>query len=174
MVSELISPSESADLKNSNKWLKNLSKTSRRELEISVPSELIKAVEVVNNSTSENSNAMTDETFAAPIEVYQNIFLTIDYSISSKKLNFGSISMYKARPNTKNQIRYIQLIGRAFDGMARYMMPCADLPGERLANWDLEYSVKSGEWQDVFDRIHLISSGVLCRQVNNLRSLNFN
>ena len=47
-------------------------------------------------------------------------------------------------------------------------MPCLDFPGERLANWDLEYSVKSGEWQDVFDRIHLVSSGVLCRQVITL------
>jgi hypothetical protein len=89
------------------------------------------------------------------------------------KLNYGSISIYKARPNPKNQIRYIQLIGSSFEGMARYLMPCADLPGERLANWDLEYSVKSGEWQDVFDRIHLVSSGVLCRQVKFLNFFNF-
>lgn len=157
-VSELTT--ESDELKNVNKWLKNLSETDKKELEIPVPKELIKAIEVVNNS-----NAMTDENVVtlAPIEVYQNIFLTIDYLINPKKLNYGSISMYKARPNPKNQIRYIQLIGGSFDGMARYLMPCID--GERLANWDLEYSVKSGEWQDVFDRIHLVSSGVLCRQV---------
>lgn len=139
-----------------------MSKIDKKELEIPVPKELIKAIEV---EVVNNSNAMTDETVAnlAPIEVYQNIFLTIDYLINPKKLNYGSISMYKARPNPKNQIRYIQLIGSSFDGMARYLMPCID--GERLANWDLEYSVKSGEWQDVFDRIHLVSSGVLCRQV---------
>lgn len=142
-----------------------MSKTNQRELEIPVPNELIKTVEVANNST-----AMTDDGVGvaaiAPIEVYQNIFLTIDYLINPAKLNFGSISMYKARPNPKNQIRYIQLIGTALDGMARYMMPCLDFQGERLANWDLEYSVKSAEWQDVFDRIHLVSSGVLCRQVS--------
>jgi hypothetical protein len=164
-----IMKTDSDDLKNSNKWLKNLSKTDTKELEIPVPKELIKVIEVVNNNNLE-SNSMTDETVAvatlAPIEVYQNIFLTIDYLINPKKLNFGSISMYKARPNPKNQIRYIQLIGSSFDGMGRYLMPCVD--GERLANWDLEYSVKSGEWQDVFDRIHLVSSGVLCRQVSVL------
>ena len=160
----MISPTESDDLKNSNKWLNNLSKNEQKELEISVPKELIKVIEVNNSNVM-----MSDETVAvnvvtlAPIEAYQNIFLTIDYLINPKKLNFGSISIYKARPNPKNQIRYIQLIGSSFDGMARYLMPCVD--GERLGNWDLEYSVKSGEWQDVFDRIHLVSSGVLCRQV---------
>lgn len=161
-VSELISSTDSTltdDLKNSNKWLKSLSKTGGKELEIPVPKEIIKSVDVVNN----NSNtSMTDETVV--VVSYQNIFLTIEYVINPKKLNFGSISLYKARSNPKNQIRYIQLIGRSFDGMARYLMPCVD--GERLGNWDLEYSVKSGEWQDIFDRIHLVSSGVLCRQVN--------
>lgn len=162
---------ESDDLNNCNKWLKNLSKIEGRELEIPVPKELVKVIEVANNPTI--SNSVTDEasTSLKAVEVYQNIFLTIDYVISPTKLNYGSISIYKARPNPKNQIRYIQLIGNAFEGMARYLMPCADLPGERLANWDLEYSVKSGEWQDVFDRIHLVSSGVLCRQVKTLKGL---
>lgn len=130
-----------------------------RELEIPVPVELVKPIE---------NNSMSDETVVAPVEVYQNIFLTIDYVINPSKLNFGSISVYKARPNQKNPLRYVQLIGNSFDGMGRYLMPCLDFPGERLANWDLEYSVKSGEWQDVFDRIHLVSSGVLCRQVRAL------
>ena len=134
-----------------------------RELEIPIPSGLVKPIENLNNSTM-----MSDETAAAPVEVYQNIFLTIDYVINPSKLNFGSISIYKARPNQKKPIRYIQLLGNSFDGMGRYLMPCLDFPGERLANWDLEYSVKSGEWQDVFDRIHLVSSGVLCRQVKDL------
>ena len=155
-VSDLIS-NDSEDLKNSNKWLKSLKRNQIRELEIPVPIELIKPVE--------NSNIMSDETVVAPVEVYQNISLTIDFVINPAKLNFGSISVYKARSNQKKPIRYIQLIGNSFDEMGRYLMPCLDFPGERLANWDLEYSVKSGEWQDVFDRIHLVSSGVLCRQV---------
>lgn len=163
-VSELIS-GESEDLKNANKWLKSFKRNQMRELEISVPSELVKLIE-----NSNNSNLMSDEaTAVAPVvEVYQNISLTIDYVINPSKLNFGSISIYKARPNQKKPIRYIQLLGNSFDEMGRYLMPCLDFPGERLANWDLEYSVKSGEWQDVFDRIHLISSGVLCRQVRSL------
>lgn len=134
-----------------------------RELEIPVPMEIIKPIENLNSS----SNLMSDETavVAPVVEVYQNIFLTIDYVINPTKLNFGSISIYRARPNQKKPIRYIQLLGSSFDEMGRYLMPCLDFPGERLANWDLEYSVKSGDWQDVFDRIHLVSSGVLCRQV---------
>lgn len=169
-VSEIIStPTSSNNFKDCNKWLRSLSRTQLRELEIPVPQELLKLMESSNSANANNSNntnnSNNDESIAATVEVYQNIFLTIDYSIDLSKLNFGSISMYKARPNPKNQIRYVQLIGNALDRMGRYLMPCADLPGERLANWDLEYSVICGEWQDVFDRIHLISSGVLCRQV---------
>ena len=152
--------------KNCSKWLKNLTRTELRELEIPIPPELIKPIK---NENVNSSSEMSDETVIAipVIESYQNITLTIDYLIDQSKLNFGSISMYKARPNAKNSIRYVQLIGNSIDGMGRYLMPCADLSGERLANWDLEYSVSSGEWQDVFDRIHLISSGVLCRQFIN-------
>ena len=122
----------------------------------------------VKEITSSIPIQSSPKTVPVPIDTFQNIILTIDYIINPTKLNFGSISLYKARRNPKNQIRYIQLIGNASNGMARYLMPCADLPGERLANWDLEYSVIAGSWQDVFDRIHLVSSGVLCRQVRLL------
>lgn len=161
-IDETLIFSDFEDLKNSNKLLKNLKNNQIRELEIPVPFDLIKPLDL-----------MSDETSAVPTtETYQNISLTIDYVISGSKLNFGAISVYKARPNEKNPIRYIQLLGNSFDGMGRYLMPCLDFSGERLANWDLEYTVKSGEWRDVFDRIHLVSSGVLCRQVNKI-SLNY-
>ena len=90
--------------KNCSKWLKNLTRTELRELEIPIPPELIKPIK---NENVNSSSEMSDETVIEipVIESYQNITLTIDYLIDQSKLNFGSISMYKARPNAKNSVR---------------------------------------------------------------------
>jgi hypothetical protein len=155
------------DFKNCNRWLMSLGKSNQRELEISIPSDFVTQLEVPVPSFTDESATPSENPNVNASPGFQNILVSIDYSLDLSKLNFGSISFYKARPSPKN-IRYLQLIGTCVNGLGRYLMPCADLTGERLAHWDLEYSVTTTDWKDVFDRIHLVSSGVLCRQVKIL------
>jgi hypothetical protein len=96
--------------------------------------------------------------------------LSIAYSFPTELLNYGALSVYQSRAGSDS--RYIQLLGIAVNGHGRFLMPCLDGAAERVANWDLEFSVFAGTWQDCFDRLHVVSSGVLCRQfVNEERTI---
>lgn len=131
-------------LKYCSRWLKRVNDTSARELDVSLPAGL-----------SSPGASFT---------------LSIAYTFPSELLNYGAISVYQSRPQAKN--RYIQMIGSSVANLGRFLIPGLDGPGERISNWDLEYSVFAGKWQDSFDRIHVVSAGVLCRQfVNDERTV---
>lgn len=143
----------------------------KRELEIPVPRQCIipvqvedKDVDMMSTTYLSNTNVNTNTSTIVQPQQFHSFSITIDYSIDVNKLNFGSISFYNS---LKSPQKYFQLTGIPFDGMGRYLFPCLDFPGERIRNWDLEYSVLIGKWTESFDRIHLVSSGVLCRQFVN-------
>ncbi len=105
-----------------------------------------------------------------PYSLDESFALSIAYSFPAELLNYGALSVYQSRPGSSSH--YIQLLGTAVNGHGRFLMPCLDGACERVPNWDLEYSVFAGSWQNCFDRLHVVSAGVLCRQfVNDERTI---
>ena len=157
-------------LKYGNRWLRLAGDFSKRELDITLPDGIISEVEteIVNpDGTTSTQN------------IIQPLTVVIKYTVKPEFLNFGSFSCFQSTSG-----RYIQFMGSAVclsasdmpDNslqFARYWMPCLDDAGERVTTWDLEYSVVVGAaHKDVFDRIHVISSGILYRQfINDTRTI---
>lgn len=137
-------------------------KKAKRELEISIPAAAVVEVPVEVVGEKDSMNTPLPVPVPAPVNFY-SIVVTVEYEIPAELLNYGPVSIYRNRPGTST--RFIQLTCIS-DEAGRRLMPCLDESGERISNWDLEYSVIAGGWQDCFDRIHVVSSGVLCQQVS--------